>query len=311
VIRALIIGYGSIGKRHAKVLHEQLGLSVEVVSRRVHSDYLSYQSIAACNDLTQYDYFIIATETMKHREQLFSIDSSVCEKQIFVEKPLFADGMSAPELSGRNTVWVGYNLRFHPVIGKIRELIKDKRVLSVNCMAGEYLPWWRPNADYRDCYSARRELGGGVLLDLSHEIDYLQWLFGDFLRAVVFIDKISGLEINSEDISTAVARTSRGCIVNVTLDYLSMIPVRKMLIHTDHCSIDADLEHGMVILTDESSGSQKWSFATERDDTYREMHKAILHDNGLNCCTYDEGLSVMRTIELLRKNNVKDLWYAT
>jgi predicted dehydrogenase len=311
VIRALIIGYGSIGKRHAKVLHEQLGLSVDVVSRHGHNDYLSYQSIAACEDLTQYDYFIIATETIKHREQLLSIDSSVRGKQLFVEKPLFADGMPVPELSGRNTVWVGYNLRFHPAIRKVRELIKDKRVLSVNCMAGEYLPWWRPNTDYRACYSARRELGGGVLRDLSHEIDYLQWLFGDFLHVSAFMDKISGLEINSDDICVALARTSRGCIVNVTLDYLSMIPVRKMLIHTDRYSIDADVEQGIVSLTDESGSSQKWSFATERDGTYREMHKAILHDNGLNCCTYDEGLSVMRTIELLRKNNVKDLWYAS
>jgi predicted dehydrogenase len=312
MMRALVIGFGSIGKRHARVLRDQLGMSVAVVSAHECHEYPSFRFIDECHDLSEYDYFVISSETKKHREQLLFIDgsSNITEKKILVEKPLFCDGIMLPKLSGRNTVWTGYNLRFHPVIQKTRELISNTHILSVHCTVGEYLPWWRPDGDYRTCYSAKCELGGGVLLDLSHEIDYLQWLFGNFSHAVSFMHKISGLEINTQDIAMALVRTSRGCIINVAMDYLSMIPVRKMLIHTDNYSIDADLEKNYVTLSGPDHNNREWVFVTERDDTYREMHKAILYSEGLNCCSYDEGVGVMRSIEIIKEKNVKDVWYA-
>ena len=97
-------------------------------------------------------------------------------KFVLVEKPLF----SKPNKINikKNKYYVGYNLRFNPIINFLKKKIKSKKIWSVNIFCGSYLPNWRNNIDYRKSSSAKKHLGGGVLLDLSHELDYVQWLFG-------------------------------------------------------------------------------------------------------------------------------------
>jgi len=97
---------------------------------------------------------------------------------------------------------VGYNLRYSPSLDFFRNLIKGNaigEIHSVRCEVGQYLPTWRPDTDYRQGVSARKELGGGVLLELSHEIDYLRWIFGEMEWVRASISKQSNLEIDVED----------------------------------------------------------------------------------------------------------------
>ena len=115
-----------------------------------------------------------------------------------MEKPLF-DSMANFKVL-KNEVYVGYNLRFHPLINKIRALCRGRKLWTIHVFCGSYLPDWRPGRDYRETSSAMRDSGGGVLLDLSHELDYIQWLAGRLEVDHAVSEKVSDLEIDSDDI---------------------------------------------------------------------------------------------------------------
>lgn len=146
---------------------------------------------------------------------------------VFIEKPLSHDMAGLDELaeaSHRYTVpvMVGYNLRFNASLNAVRtELLAGTigDILAVRAEVGQYLPDWRPNADYRQSVSARKALGGGPLLELSHEIDYLYWLFGLPARVTCHGGRYSQLDIDVDD------------CVNLFLDYVT--PRRLVSIHLD------------------------------------------------------------------------------
>jgi len=187
--------------------------------------------------------------------------------------------------------------------------LQGKKVPAVNVHVSEYLPWWRPGTDYRSCYSAKRSEGGGVVFDISHEIDYIQWLFGAMTRLVSLTGRLSDLEIDSDDYSAVLAVTERKTAINLSMDYLSMVPVRSMLASANDASVLLDLEHGLLTYCDENHQQQTWDFSTmERNHTYREMHRAILERQGGDACTLQEGLATMRTIQKIYTNNLKEKW---
>jgi len=307
-MKVLILGHGSIGKRHARILSEQLGLHVEVVTRAFECGYTHYGSLADAGDLQRFEYFLIATETNRHYQNLLELDAAVSNRVILVEKPLFYQETGF--LSSRNHIYVGYNLRFHPALQKTRELLLDKRVSAVNVHVGEYLPWWRPETDYRSCYSARRAEGGGVVFDISHEIDYIQWLFGTMTKLVSLTGRLSDLEIDSDDYSTVLGVTDCKTVINLSMDYLSMVPVRSMIASMSDTTLHLDLEHGLLTSCDKNHKLETWDFSVvERDFTYREMHRAITDSQVGDVCTLRDGLATMRTIQAIYAENLKDKWY--
>ena len=109
----------------------------------------------------------------------------------------------------KNTFYVGYNLRFNPIINFLKKKIKSKKIWNVNLFCGSYLPGWRSNIDYKKSSSAKKGLGGGVLLDLSHELDYLQWLFGNITIQYCKSKKLSNLNINTDDFLNLVGKTKK------------------------------------------------------------------------------------------------------
>ena len=147
---------------------------------------------------------------------------------VFIEKPLShsLDGVEtlAREAHDRGrVVQVGYNLRFQPGLSKLKELIDTGtlgRVLWAYVEAGQYLPDWRPWQDYRQSYTARRDMGGGILLDGSHELDYVVWLLGRPLDMVCVAGKVSTLEVDVEDCADLVLRLASGGQAVVHLDFV-------------------------------------------------------------------------------------------
>lgn len=152
---------------------------------------------------------------------------------LLIEKPLShaATGVQAllQRVCEQNLLLqVGYNLRFLPSLEKFRELIHDGaigRVLSVRCEIGQYLPSWRQDSDYRLGVSARQELGGGVLLELSHELDYLRWIFGEVAWVSAWIGQRSALEIDVEDTAYLTLGfepddSGRALVATVNLDFI-------------------------------------------------------------------------------------------
>ena len=307
-MKALVVGYGSIGRRHARILQEQLNVQVEIVTRSEDCKYPHYPSFDKVGDLDRFDYFVIATDTGRHYQNLIELDAAVSNRIFLVEKPLFY--LEDSFFNARNIIYVGYNLRFHPALQKSRDLLKQQKISFVNTHVGGYLPWWRPGTDYSLCYSANRENGGGVVFDLSHEIDYLQWLFGPLDSLISLTTRLSNLEIDSDDYSTVLGVSNTGIPINLTMDYLSMISVRSMLACGDNLTLQLDLTKGIVSICDTENRFQKWDFPEiERDFTYREMHSAIINNKTENVCGLEEALSVMKTIKNIYRCNIEKSLY--
>lgn len=307
-MQVLIIGYGSIGKRHAQILSSFPSISsITVVTRQLTDDFLSYPDLQSVPFLDHYDYIVIASETSLHYDHLMFFEQHTADKIILVEKPLFNRYQTV--LTPKNKIFVAYNLRFHPMIQKLKELLSDQKILTANVIAGQYLPDWRPDRAYQETYSAKNEAGGGVLLDLSHELDYIRFLFGPLIHVEAANKKVSTLEIDSDDIVTGIGVTDTGVLVNFTMDYLSKIPIRKIFIQTESLTLIADLINLSLETSVETFPSDHFSrIAYDKNDSYSAMHQELLSLTFFDVCTLDEALQTMQTIEAIRQSEQGHLW---
>jgi predicted dehydrogenase len=230
----LVVGAGSIGRRHLGNL-KKLGLS-RLAACDPHPERLEYvasefqaecfPTIEAGLEKFRPEAVFVCTPPVHHVEQ--SMQALRAGAHVFIEKPLSDRLDGVEELKEEATrrgvlVQVGYNLRFIPAIQKLKELVDAAvvgKILWAHVEAGSYLPDWRPWQDYRKSYTARRELGGGILLDGSHEIDYVTWLFGAPEEIACMAGQVSGLEVNVEDCATVLLRFPGGARADVHLDFI-------------------------------------------------------------------------------------------
>jgi len=176
-LKALVIGYGSIGQRHVRVLME-LGCRVAVMSRRSVTFMPSYSELSQALSAWQPNYVVVANRTSEHFQTVEAIAQYGFQGFVLIEKPLFDQPNEMPN-ENFSHIAVGYNLRCHSLLRLLKSFLDDAdNMLTAHVYVGSYLPLWRPDADYRKSYSAKRKEGGGVLRDLSHELDYVFWLFG-------------------------------------------------------------------------------------------------------------------------------------
>ena len=235
---------------------------------------------------------------MSYIEKLFNLK----DKVIFTEKPLF-DHFQAMEIKN-NKVFVGYVLRFHPLIQKIKEIIKNEDIYFVEVNCNSYLPNWRNNIDYKDSYSSHKNRGGGVLLDLSHELDYIMWLFGELKVDHSFQSKISELEIDSDDINIINGKLVNDIKINITLGYFSKISRRDIFIHSKNKTIKIDLINNNVETVDISGSKEQYEIDNlERNFMFKAMHNDILNDKEF-ACTFEEGMETMKVINTIQEQNV-------
>jgi predicted dehydrogenase len=301
--RALIVGYGSIGARHARLLVE-LGCHTSVVSRRTVDFPVVYHSLQEAISVEMPDYIVIANETNQHHDTLLALAQYGYTGMVLVEKPLFSNMVELVSLPFSN-VFVAYNLRFHPIIQRLKTLLEGEAILSVQAYVGQYLPDWRPSTDYRKSYSASAIQGGGALRDLSHELDYLSWILGGWQRVSAIGGHLSPLEISSDDIF-ALMLVTRACpVVMLQLNYLDRLARRTVLINTSKHTIEADLIKGTITIDRESE-----SIPVGRDDTYRGMHEAILSGSIDTLCSLDEGIETLRLIEAAENATKRGEWVA-
>lgn len=301
-MKVLIIGYGSIGRRHDEVLSTFVGIeSIDIVTKQTLKSRVTFPSLEKVEVLEAYDYFIIASETYKHYEQLAYLELHVNDKLIFCEKPLF-ETYRQLDIS-QNRVYVGYVLRFHPLVQKMKTLLENEKIISVHAYCGQYLPTWRKEVDYKTTYSAKKAEGGGVLLDLSHEIDYIQWLFGTMREVQSYQLKISDLEIDSDDCVTCIAKTSHNVIVSVSMDYISKVTRREMMVHTvEHTYVLDFIANRLVQKNKDTQENIYTSDSLERNTMFLQMHQAILAQSS-TACTYREAQDVMQTITMIQEQN--------
>ncbi|MBI2095278.1 MAG: Gfo/Idh/MocA family oxidoreductase [Candidatus Omnitrophica bacterium] len=300
-MRTLVVGYGSIGSRHARILKE-LGCPTAVVSRRKISFKPGYPSLSAGILSQRPEYVVVANRTGEHRKTVVELAKSGFRGYLLVEKPLFLKSGDFPKNHFRK-VFVAYNLRFHPLLRGLKTLLQNEKILSAQAYVGKHLPEWRPGADYRKSYSARKNSGGGVLRDLSHELDYLNWLFGGWTAVTAVGGHFSGLEIDSDDVFCLLMATRRCPAVMVQMNYVDRAGRREMVVNTDRHNYRVDLMNGEL----EIDGRVK-RCRVERDDTYRLEHRAVIERRFGHLTTLEEGMETMRLIDAAEKASRKKIW---
>lgn len=320
--RILIVGLGSIGKRHLRLARVFLPDADIRVLR--HQEYASipehangcFTSIEQAIDFAPQVAVIASPAT-------FHMDAAQALAQVgvhlLVEKPLSASLDGVPRLletcSEQETVLLtGYNLRFLPSLRRFRELLNENvigRVLSVRCEVGQYLPSWRPDADYRQCVSARRELGGGALLELSHELDYLRWIFCEVDWVKATLSRQSSLEVNVEDTALLtlgfVPRADGSQLIGtVNLDFVRHDSTRLCSAIGEKGSLRWNGLTGVVEQFE--AGAKEWRelfrHQHQRDESYLAEWQHLLDcisEQGTPLITGEDGLKVLQIIDAARQ----------
>ena len=300
---ALVVGLGSIGRRHARLLGD-LGLDVAAVSRRGDAALRCHASLEAALEQESPGYVVIANETASHRPTLLALAEAGFTGTVLVEKPLFDRPAPLPphRFAG---LYVGYNLRFHPLLAEVKRLLADEPALAAQVYVGQYLPDWRPGRDYRGTASASRAAGGGALRDLSHELDYMSWLFGPCRRVAALGGCSGALEIDSDDVQALLLSFERCPVATAQLNYLDRQVAREIVINTASRTIRADLLRGVLRVNDEER-----RFPAERDATYLAQHRSALGNSRDALCTAEEGAATLALVAAAERAAAEGRWIA-
>jgi predicted dehydrogenase len=225
----------------------------------------------------QADVAVIALPTSLHIPVATEAAGHGCH--LFIEKPL-GDRMEGTEelatIVKKNhlTSLVGCNIRYHHGPAIIKELIEKNavgKVMSVGIDAGQYLPDWHPWEDYREMYSAKSSLGGGVILDGIHEIDYARWMFGEVSEVYAQGGKLSSMEIDTEDSVNILMRMAAGFTVSIHMDYIQRHYWRTCKVIGEEGTIYWDISQGTVRLYTAASGQWE-SFDQPEDYNINQMY---------------------------------------
>jgi predicted dehydrogenase len=249
-----------------------------------------------------FDYVIISNETYNHYNSFKELNELGYSGNLLIEKPVFSEPCSLPKSDYEN-VFVAYNLRFHPVIQKLREFMHGKDTYSMQVYVGQYLPQWRQYTDYKGSYSASRMQGGGVLRDLSHELDYVNWIAGGWKRVAAIGGKFSDLQIDSDDVFVLLLEMGNCPVVSVQMNYLDHKARREIIVNIEDYSIKADL----ILNTLEINGEVS-VFEVERNLTYAMQHDAILKRNFGPACTLKQGMDVLTLVHAAELASKKQKW---
>lgn len=260
-MKALVIGTGSVGRRHIGNLIA-LGADVVAFSHRGHdvAERLPGADVRLVSDVASAiaehpDAVVVANSTEMHVETAISVARSGIP--LFIEKPLGCSMDGVSELkslvdSQNLVVEAGFMLRFHPNLRWIKDVVVQGQLgslMSVRASVGQWLPSWRPGIDHRLSYSARVEKGGGVIFDLTHELDLVSWLIGQIVDVSAMTRKVDLLEIGSEAIAEISLRAADGVIAQVHLDYVRPGYGRSLEVIGTLGVIDWDYMAGTVTLS--------------------------------------------------------------
>lgn len=329
ISRILIVGLGSIGERHKDIVcHLFPDASIKVLRLKFQNQLLESGSkvISTMRDAKEFspEIAVICSPSTSHIS--LALDLAKQGSHLLIEKPISQSGEGVLELLEECakkgiTLMVGYNLRYLKSLQEFRRHVSEGLIgkpLSVRCEVGQYLPNWRPKKDYRESVSARSELGGGVLLELSHEIDYLRWIFGevDWVRATLL--RQSELEIDVEDtvhltIGFEKSISGKQLIANLNMDFIRHDATRSCTVIGDGGSLrwDGILGEVSILQADKKIWKTLFGNDNEIEETYilewQELVKAI-EEKRLPAVTGEDGLRVVEIIEAARlssKNGIQ------
>jgi predicted dehydrogenase len=293
-MRALFVGLGGIGQRHLRNLRALRGAEVEVVAWRSRglARTISAKLEVEPGEEVEKKYGVRSFATLEHALATRPDVAFICNPSslhvgpaiaaakagchLFLEKPLSnslagLDDLRRAATEKRIKVLIGYQLRFHPLLRRIRALLDARavgNVVSVRAEVGEYLPGFHPYEDYRQMYAATRALGGGVALSQIHELDYLYWLFGLPRRIFALGGHLSNLEIDVEDVASALLECvgPKGAFpVHLQQDYIQRPPSRTCIVVGDSGKIVLDLREPSLRVFNEQGALSEETILTKFD----------------------------------------------
>ena len=287
--------------RHAEISRE-CGHNISILSRRKNIYDKCYQELEVALDNSKPELIIIANETSIHHSTIEELNRLGYSNKILVEKPL-SQHFSQEQNKNHNNIFVGYNLRFNPIISSLKTSLQSETVCTASLYVGQYLPSWRNNQDYSKSYSASKKHGGGVLRDLSHELDLSCWLFGEWTALTSLGGKFSTLDIDSEDNYSILLKTEKCKAVQIHLNYLNQEPKRQIIINTLNNTYEANLIKKTLTI----NGKVK-SFDSEYNSTYKSQLNDVLKVVPSETCSYAEGNSIVNMIEKIEYANNNNYW---
>ena len=229
-MNALVVGYGSIGKRHIQNLLSISDYDIIICSKQKKPKSINKKRCTFVKTLEEGllhnpTIAFVTNVSSEHIETSILLANAGCH--VFIEKPLSNSLKNTKKLldivkKEKLVTLMGCNLRFHSCIKKIKSLLEQKtigEIISVQSECGTYLPEWHPNENYSNSYAARDDLGGGVVLTCIHELDYLYWFFGEIKEVFSITGKFSDLKIKSSDLSAIILKFKNNIIGEVHLDY--------------------------------------------------------------------------------------------
>lgn len=299
-MKIAIVGYGSIGKKHSSLL-ESLDCEVYVVSKRSHVNKNFYLNLKNCLKEKKPSIIWICNKTSEHLSSIQELSKLNYSGTVLIEKPIFSHSKKIPSNNFEN-IFVSYNLRFHPILRELQKILQQEVSISANIYVGQYLPTWRSKRDYRESYSSNKVEGGGVIRDLSHEIDYAMWLFGTPTKISSIGGKFSNLEIDSDDVFSLLYASERCPVVNITMNYLDRIIQRFLIINTLTNTYKADLINGTL------EKNSELLLKTDISKIYEEQALSLLNNNFTQWCTIKEALTVLKVVESAERSNEEKRW---
>jgi len=315
-LKILVVGIGSIGARHTANLlslgYDNISLvSGKMVLNESFKHLKKFSSLESALEKEQYDVAVICTPTSLHvRDLIKTLNGNVPD--IYVEKPVSNSWSEMNELlqlaKEKNArITIGYDLHFDPGVQKVKELISTKkygRPLSANAIVGQYLPDWRPEENFKQGTSAQKNTGGGVLLDLIHEFDYLHWLFGNVNAVAAWHTSGEILGIETEEIADVLLKFQSGVSASVHLDYMQPLLIRQCMITCANGSIYLDMAKREVRGIDNKKQEFYFSYKDfERNDRFKLIMKAFLEDkDDYRLTSLEQGLESLKIVLAAKKS---------
>lgn len=315
-VHVAVLGTGSIGMRHLKVLRQMGNVQPIAVPKRRGRErirFLKEAGYVTALDLEEAvrkgaTHCIIATDTGQHvRDGLIALENGL---DILSEKPLATSALEASHLTERakdagRGVFVGCVLRYSESLNTFRESLEDVgRLHSVRIECQSYLPDWHPQRPYKELYSVRPG-EGGVLLDLIHEIDYAGWLFGWPGSVQARVKNLGHLDIPVDEVAELSWETPQGCIVSINLDYLTRPPRRRMRACSEKGTIEWDGIARKVTLMLSGAPTQEFKTNQTRDEMLLEQNCAFVDTINGNCdprlASSEEGVKALAVCDAARR----------
>jgi len=271
-MRALIIGFGSIGQRHLRNLRDLVPGLDAIVLRRSSGEPVAGATVVRDLDAAlRLDpaLAVVATPSAVHVETLEVLIAAGVPS--YVEKPVVTTARDVERIrrvlaaKPDERHLTGFNLRLLPSLRMARNLVQEGRLGTIarsSFSAGQWLPDWRKSSDHRVSYSGHKSEGGGVIFDLSHELDAARYFLGEIALESCIAMHLPSLEVDAESAAVMVGRAASGGLVTVNVDYVARRPIRRYELVGDKATLVWDLGNrrleihdatGLDVVTDQAT----------------------------------------------------------